>query len=132
MNFKHALTRIGSTAFLTATMPAVVFAQSTNPFDRANQTLNTVRTDAGITGTSNIYQIAGRIINVVLGFLGIVLLGYMIYAGFLWMTSGGESDKAEQARTMITNAIIGLIIIVAAFAISTFVLGSLLNISSGT
>lgn len=129
MNLKHTLTRIGSTAFLTATMPAMALAQ--NPFQQANTTLDNVRGSAGITGNNNIYQIAGKIINVVLGFLGIVLLAYMLYAGFLWMTSGGETEKAEQARTMIGNAVIGLIIIVSAFAISTFVLGSLLNISTG-
>jgi hypothetical protein len=124
---KYSLTQIGSAALLLATAPAVALAQ--NPFDAANTSIATVRTTSGVTGTSDVYTIAGRIINVVLGFLGIVLLGYLLYAGFLWMTSGGESDKAEQARTMITNAIIGLVIIVAAFAISSFVLSSLVNVS---
>jgi hypothetical protein len=88
MNLKHSLTRIGSTAFLAATAPAMVLAQ--NPFVRAQTELNTtVQQQAlGTTGApQNIYTIAGNIINVILGFLGIVLLGYMIYAGFLWMTS---------------------------------------------
>ena len=129
MNLKHALTRIGSTAFLAATTPLTVLAQVTNPFDAANSRLGDVGRDAGINTSRNVYQIAGSIINVILGFLGLVLLGYLIYAGFLWMTSGGESDKAKEARTMIANAIIGLVIIVAAFAISNFVLTSLVNIS---
>lgn len=131
MNFKHSLTRMGSAAFLAAMAPATVLAQG-NPFQRSQTELNTtVQQQAlGTTGApQNIYTIAGNIINVILGFLGIVLLGYMIYAGFLWMTSGGETEKAKEARTMIANAIIGLIIIVAAFAISNFVLGSLVNIS---
>ncbi|MBP6944674.1 hypothetical protein KBD61_02655 [Patescibacteria group bacterium] len=130
MNLKHSLTRFGSAAFLAAMAPATVLAQS-NPFQRANAELNTVQNQAlGTAGApQNIYTIAGNIINVVLGFLGIVLLGYMIYAGFLWMTSGGEQERAKEARTMIANSIIGLIIIVAAFAISNFVLGSLVNIT---
>lgn len=129
MNLKHSLTRIGSAAFLAATTPALVLADT--PFQRAQTELGTVQNQALGTTTApqNIYTIAGNIINVILGFLGIVLLGYMIYAGFLWMTSGGESEKAKEARTMIANAIIGLIIIVAAFAISNFVLGSLVNIT---
>lgn len=127
---KYSLTQIGSAALLLATAPAIALAQTPgNPFDTANTSIGTVRTQSGVTGTNDVYTIAGRIINVVLGFLGIVLLGYLLYAGFLWMTSGGESDKAEQARTMITNAIIGLVIIVAAFAISSFVLSSLVNVS---
>lgn len=127
MQFKHSLTQIGSAAFLLATVPAIALAD--DPFTTAGASVGTVRGAAGITGTSDIYGIAGKIINVTLGFLGIVLLGYLLYAGFLWMTSGGETEKAEQARTMITNSIIGLVIIVAAFAISNFVLSSLVNVS---
>ncbi len=128
---KLTLARIGSTAFLAIAMPAMALAQ--NPFTQAAGSITSVRTAAGITtGSNDVYQIAGRIINVVLGFLGIVLLGYLIYAGFLWMTSGGESDKAGEARVMITNAIIGLVIIVAAFAISNFVLSSLVNVTQTT
>jgi hypothetical protein len=77
----------------------------------------------------DVREVIAYIIRVILGLLGTVCVVIILYAGFLWMTSGGESDKAEQARTMITNAIIGLVIIVAAFAISSFVLSSLVNVS---
>lgn len=71
--------------------------------------------------------IVGNIINVMLGFLGIVLLGYLLYAGFLWMTAGGDEENVKKAKSMIKNAIIGLVIIVAAFAISSFVLQALVT-----
>jgi len=71
--------------------------------------------------------IIGNIINIVLGFLGIVLLVYLIWGGFLWMTSGGSEEGATKAKEMIKNAIIGLIIIVASYALSTFVLSSLVT-----
>lgn len=74
--------------------------------------------------------IVGNIINVLLGFLGIVLLGYLLYAGFLWMTAGGEKENVEKSKAMIKNAIIGLVIIVAAFAISSFVLKALVTATS--
>ncbi len=127
MQLKHSLTRIGSAALFLATAPAVALA--VDPFQAAGTNVGQIRTASGVTGTGDIYQIAGKIINVVLGFLGIVLLGYILYAGFLWMTSGGESEKAGEARTMVTNAIIGLVIIVSAFAISNFVLGQLVTIA---
>lgn len=107
------------------TLPIVVAAQS--PFEEAGNLVNQVGGNAGLGTPQPLTTIAGRIINVALGFLGVVLLAYLLYAGFLWMTSGGESTKADQAKTMIRNAIIGLIIIVAAFAISNFVLTSLVN-----
>ncbi|MBP6944673.1 hypothetical protein KBD61_02650 [Patescibacteria group bacterium] len=85
----------------------------------------------GTAFNSCLATITGTVINVVLGLSGIILLGYILYAGFLWMTSGGEMEKAKQARTMIVNAVIGLIILVSAFAISSFVLGALSRISQG-
>lgn len=81
--------------------------------------------------SSCITTLAGTVINVLLQLSGLVLLGYILYAGFLWMTSGGETEKAKEARTMIGNAVIGLIILVSAFAISSFVFSSLTFISQG-
>lgn len=85
----------------------------------------------GTAFNSCLATVTGTVINVVLGLSGIILLGYILYAGFLWMTSGGEMEKAKEARTMISNAVIGLIILVSAFAISSFVLGALTRISQG-
>lgn len=75
--------------------------------------------------------IASRIINVVLGVLGIILLTLMLYAGFLWMTSGGDAEKIKKAQGYIRNAIIGLIIILAAWAITYYVINVLLNATGG-
>lgn len=85
----------------------------------------------GTAFSSCLATVAGTAINVVLGFSGVILLGYVLYAGFLWMTSGGEMEKAKEARTMISNAVVGLIILVSAFAISSFVLAALTRISQG-
>lgn len=85
----------------------------------------------GTAFNSCLATVTGTVINVVLGLSGIILLGYILYAGFLWMTSGGEMEKAKEARTMISNAVIGLIILISAFAISSFVLSALTRISQG-
>lgn len=79
----------------------------------------------GSTTVQPLPVIIGNIINIVLSFLGVLLLIYLIYAGFLWMTSGGDSKKAESAQQYIKNAVIGLIIILASFAISNFVITNL-------
>ena len=67
----------------------------------------------------------GGIIGVALSILGIILLLIMIYAGFLWMTAGGETDKTKKAKDFMINAVIGLIILLAAYAISNFVIDSI-------
>ncbi|MBU1348626.1 pilin [Patescibacteria group bacterium] len=109
-------------------VPGVTLAAN-NPFETAQNLAGNVGTAAGVGEQKSLETIVGGIINVVLGFLGIVLLGYMLFAGFQWMTAGGDEKKVANAKDMIKNAIIGLVIIVAAFAISSFVLGSLVNVT---
>ena len=68
-----------------------------------------------------------EIIKVVLGFLGVVVVIIVIYAGFLWMTAGGTSEKVEKAKSWMINAVIGLAIILSAHAITDFVIERLLE-----
>ena len=67
----------------------------------------------------------GNIVQMVIGFLGILIVLYMLYGGFLWMTSGGDEKKIEQAKQMIIAAVVGLLIVLAAFSITTFIINSL-------
>ncbi len=67
----------------------------------------------------------GNLINAVLGVLGIVLLGLFLYAGFMWMTAGGETERVKKAKSMIVNAVAGLVIIVASYAITSYVISTL-------
>ena len=75
--------------------------------------------------------IIGRIIQVALSLLGVVTLGLIIYAGFLWMTSGGEEEKIRNAKNILKNAVIGLVIILSSWAITTFLLDRLMSAISG-
>lgn len=65
---------------------------------------------------------AGQIVGILLGFLGIVFVILIIYAGFKWMTAAGNEDKVKEARSTITRATIGLIIVIGAWAIWAFIL----------
>jgi len=78
------------------------------------------------TDPDRLTKTVGRIIKIVLGFLGIVLIVIVIYAGFLWMTAGGEPDGVKKAKDWLTNAIIGLAIILSAYAITDFVISKLI------
>jgi cbb3-type cytochrome oxidase subunit 3 len=63
----------------------------------------------------------GIIIQAILSFLGVIFFLLMIYGGFLWMTAKGNDQQVDKAKNLITAAIIGLVIVVAAYAISYFV-----------
>lgn len=65
--------------------------------------------------------LAARIIKVALSILGTVFLVLVLYAGFLWMTAGGEDGKIETAKKLLSDAVIGLAIILSAYAITFFV-----------
>ncbi|MHB8831521.1 MAG: hypothetical protein ACYC44_05415, partial [Patescibacteria group bacterium] len=92
--------------------------------------LNEIGNTIKLTGTDP-RIIAGRIINIALGVIGIILLTLILYAGFLWMTSGGDAAKVEKAQKIIRNAIIGLIIILMSWAIAYYVINVLLNVTGG-
>jgi hypothetical protein len=83
------------------------------------------------TGTECVAQIIGGIIGAVLGFLGIILLAILIYAGFLWMTAGGDTDKVKRAKTTLINAVAGIIVVAASYAIASYVVTQLGTISGG-
>ncbi len=71
--------------------------------------------------------IAADIISVFLGFLGIIAVVLILWAGFNWMTAGGNEEKIEKAQKTLSAAVIGLIIILAAWGITNFVVNSLVN-----
>ncbi len=66
-----------------------------------------------------------EVLQIVLGFLGIVGVIMMIYAGFLWITAGGEEEKATQGRTILFQAIVGILIVLAAYTITYFIINQL-------
>ena len=72
-----------------------------------------------------IAQFVGRIIDVAIGLLGIIFLIEVVYAGFLYLTAGGETDKVEKAKDLLRQGVIGIILILLAFVISNFVIDAL-------
>ena len=51
---------------------------------------------------------------------GLAIVVYILWGGIDWLTSGGDSEKAKHARNKITNAIIGLFVLSASYAIILF------------
>lgn len=70
----------------------------------------------GIT-TTDLAQIVINITNYVLGFITLLAVLYLIYGGINYLTAGGDDTGVESAKNIITQAIIGLIIVGVAYAI---------------
>ncbi|EKD47515.1 MAG: hypothetical protein ACD_66C00025G0001 [uncultured bacterium] len=86
--------------------------------------LGDIQEGSGLTDGS-LEDTLGSLIGIFLSILGIVLLLLVIYAGFLWMTAQGDAEQTKKARDIMINAVIGLIITLAAYAISDFVITKL-------
>lgn len=87
---------------------------------------------AGSLSSTDPRILIGRIIQVALGFLGAMAVIIIMYAGFIWMTSGGEEEKINQAKAILRNAVIGLIIILSSLGIATYILAQLSAATGGT
>ncbi len=72
-------------------------------------------------------EIVGGLISTVLSILGIIAVVLIIYAGFIWMTAAGNTEKIDKAKKILGNAVIGLIIILMAYSITYFVTTRLLE-----
>ncbi|MFB6181668.1 MAG: Mbov_0395 family pilin-like conjugal transfer protein [Candidatus Magasanikbacteria bacterium] len=78
-------------------------------------------------GDKPLVEVIGNIINIFLGLLGIIALVMIVYGGYKIMTSGGNEEKVEEGKRTLINATIGLIIIMASFAIVNFVVNALVD-----
>ncbi|MDD2807277.1 MAG: hypothetical protein PHW95_02005 [Patescibacteria group bacterium] len=78
-------------------------------------------------GTKDLREGIMAIVNVLMGFLGIIAIIIILYGGFTWMTAGGNEEKVSQAKKIITAGIVGLVIIFISFAIASFVITQLIS-----
>ncbi len=112
-------------------LPYFVFAQeetnNSNPINR----LETVGSgDSGPYVEANqwtLSMIVGQAVNIFLGFLGVIFIILIIIAGYKWMMAQGNQEEVNKAKDSLKSSIIGLIIVVGAYAIWEFISSQLLN-----
>lgn len=117
-------------ALLTLAMPLITNAVAA-PGDTLNR-LKEVGGEAYGTGTEapkDVTEIVGGVIKTGLSIMGVVAAILIIYAGYLWMTGRGKEERINKAKETLEAAIIGLIIIMAAYAITYFVVDRILTAS---
>lgn len=78
-------------------------------------------------GQTDIRTMIASIINVLMSLLGILAVVIILLGGFKWMTAMGDEDKVGEAKKLISQGIIGLVIILSAWAIARFVIDSLVE-----
>ena len=114
---------LGAATVAMAALPMIAHAQGLGNFG-----LEYV-TSIGL-GTQDVRVTIANIIRIFMGLLGLVAVVIILLGGFKWMTAGGAEEKVTEAKGLITSGVIGLAIIVSAFAIATFVINSLISASA--
>lgn len=111
---------IGGTQLM---VPATTHAQQLEASDILDEDFG----DSSGLGQADLKQTIGQLIRVALGFLGVVAVVIILLGGFKWMTAGGNDEKVAEAKRLIIAGIIGLAIILSAFAIASFVISSIIS-----
>lgn len=111
-------------ALMLLFMPHIASAQDYNAWG-----MN--RVDGVALGTRSLGQTISGVINIVLGFLGIIVTVGILAGGYMYMTSGGNADQADKGKDVLGASLIGLAIVVSAYAIARFVLGKMFEETTG-
>jgi len=93
----------------------------------AQGVISNFRGPAGLPNTrgGNFQETLLVYINIALGFTGIIAVAFIIYGGFRYITSAGNEEVAESGKKTLTNAIIGLIIVIFSYTIVTVIINTL-------
>ena len=78
---------------------------------------------AQITGINDIWLIGLALIEILLRVAILATIAYVMFGGFKYVTARGNSDKLENARTSIIDALTGLAIAIVASAVVSFIAG---------
>ncbi len=83
---------------------------------------------SGLSTDTSIPVMVGNVIRIILGISGTVALVIVVMGGVKWMTSGGAEAKITSARKLMVSGAIGIVIIAAAYAITSFVMNQMLAV----
>lgn len=111
--------------FVLSAIPA--FAKESGTGSIIKEGLNKTADESGFSKALSLPEVIGKMISVVLGAVGIVFIVIAIYAGIMYMTAAGDTDKVKKSKSMLIQAVIGIIIIVGSYALSNFVVKQLIN-----
>ncbi|MCX6796281.1 MAG: hypothetical protein NTW06_02160 [Candidatus Falkowbacteria bacterium] len=101
-----------------------------SPFDadtaeRIDKQSSAFGSAAGFLTTTFAEDIVATIIQAFLSLLSMIFIILILYAGYNWMTAGGDEQKVTKAKDTIYRAVIGLVITISAFVLTYFVFNAL-------
>lgn len=77
-------------------------------------------TGANFAAPKDPRDVAVQVIQLSLGFIGILFTGYLVYAGFLIMMANGDEEKVKKGKHIIKYSVIGILVVMSAYGIAAF------------
>ncbi len=84
--------------------------------------LKQTQTAAGFSDSNSLPVVVGKIINGFLGVLGVIVVGMIVYAGFLIVTAAGNEEQVGRGKKILVNSVIGVLLIFSSYAIASFII----------
>jgi len=81
-------------------------------------------------GKEDLKNSVAGVINIALGLLGLIAVVLVVVGGFMWMTAAGNEEKIEKAKQLLFSALVGLVIIVAAWSIANFFVSQVVTVTT--
>jgi phosphoglycerol transferase MdoB-like AlkP superfamily enzyme len=128
---KLALTLLSLGLFFQLFLGQVASAQLLSNTATLDSMTKETKTAANL-GDVKVGDLAAQIIKIALSFLAIIFLILIVIAGFKWMTASGNEEQIKKSTATIKAAVIGLIIVLAAYTITYFIFQQLPFTGSGT
>lgn len=106
-------------------LPLLAWAQTTGTNSGSQAIINmqnnaqAVNNEIGLNISA--VSIVAAALQIILGLLGIIFLGIVVYSGIQWMTAGGNEDAIKKAKANIKNAVIGVVIVALSYTITYFI-----------
>ncbi len=124
-NLKNNFILLAGVFFVLLT-PAVTLAQTHPTIGDAGTLVEQTRVPTGLP-SADAQTLAGTLISAALTIVGVVFFILMLYGGFLWMTARGNEDQVDRSKQIIIASMIGIIVIVGAYAITQFIITAVVN-----
>lgn len=114
----------GTAADISATSTDGAVAPPPNPFDDKRpagfddvKKYYSFQDPLGLVGTNRFPRLVNRIISFALPIVGTMFLVVIVYSGVLWLSAGGDAKQLTKAKTYLTNAVIGMMLVVFSYAL---------------
>lgn len=138
MSIKPLAAKGGKKFWLLAILPVLIvsffsftlFTQA-ETFSNINGFIDATGQAGGFNTGSDYTVVIGQIIKTALSIVGVIFVVLLGYGGFLWMTAetGAGRNQLDKAKKVLIWAVLGLVLIVLAYAITSFVLTTVENAS---